>query len=82
MKNNDNHVVVSSIIVRGDNLNEKAADVNSHLLRMCNESNIGFKDNSNISLEHIQRGGKFGGINLNERGVDVFKQSLIDIISF
>ena len=82
MKNNDNHVVVSSIIVRGDNLNEKAADVNSHLLRMCNESNIGFKDNGNISLEHIQRGGKFGGIHLNERGVDVFKQSFIDLINF
>ena len=82
MKNNDNHVVVSSIIVRGDNLNEKAAEVNSHLLRMCEESNIGYKDNGNILLEHIQRGGKFGGIHLNERGVDVFKQSFIDLINF
>ena len=74
MKNNDKHVAVSSIIVRGVNLNEKAADVNSHLLRMCDNSNIGFIDNSKISLEHIQRGGKFGGIHLNERAVDVFKQ--------
>ena len=37
---------------------------------------------NNISLEHIQRGGKFGGIHLNERGVDVFKQSFIDLINF
>ena len=82
MKTNENNVVVSSIIIRGDNFNGKAADVNVHLARMCDESNIGFLDNSNILLDHIQRGGKFGGIHLNERGVNVFKQNFIDVINF
>ena len=59
--------------------NEKAFNANVHLSRMCDESNIRFLDNSNILLEHIQRGGKFGGINLNERGVKVLKKNLIDI---
>ena len=34
---------------------------------MCQESNISYSDNSNISLEPIQSGGKFGGNHLNER---------------
>ena len=68
IKNNNNHFIVSSIILRGDNLNKKAADVSSHLLRMFQESNIGFLENSDILLQHIQMGVKFGGIHLNIRG--------------
>ena len=74
MKNNDN-------IARGDNYNAKGSCINYSLARMCQESNILYLGNSNISLEHIQRGEKFGGIHLNERGVDVFKQNFIKVIN-
>ena len=81
MKTNDNNVVVPSIIVLEDNFNEKGSCVNYHLTRIFQESNILYLGNSIISLEHIQRGEKFGGIHLNERGVDVFKQNFIKVIN-
>ena len=54
MNSEENAVVVSSLIKRGDSLNEKASTVNMHLSRMCMESNIDDLDNSNILLEHLQ----------------------------
>ena len=60
MKTEENAVVVSSLIKRGDSLNEKASTVNMHLSRMCMESNIDYLDNSNILLEHLQGGGHWG----------------------
>ena len=37
LKDNDNSVVVSGIIPRNDNLNNKATEVNNHLLLKCKE---------------------------------------------
>ena len=56
--------------------------VNMHLSRMCMESNIDYLDNSNILLEHLQGGGHWGGIHLNQGGNEVFKKNFIDMINF
>ena len=61
MKTEENAVVVSSLIKRGDSLNEKASTVNMHLSRMCMESNIDYLDNSNTLLEQLQGEG-IGGV--------------------
>ena len=72
MKSNKSSFTLSSLIVRGDNLNKKASNVNAQLSRMCGKSNIGFLDNSIILLEHIQRGGGNLGHLFKWKGVEVF----------
>ena len=39
-KNELSDVSISSIILRNDNFNEKAAEINDHLARLCKERNI------------------------------------------
>ena len=80
MKSTDNNVMVSSIIVQEDNLNEKGSCVNFDLARMCHESNIGHLDNSNISLDHILRGRKYRGNYLNERGLKYLDRTLLILL--
>ena len=58
MKSDENEVVVSSIICRGDNLNEKAEKVNSTLLSLCQGLHLGYLDNSNINQEHLTYKGR------------------------
>ena len=81
LKSPENEIVISSIIKRGDKLNDKASEVNNILYKRCSEEGILFLDNSNILMEHIQRGGHWGGIHLNERGTEVLKQNFIDFIN-
>ena len=42
VKDNDNSVIVSGIVPRNDNLNNKATEVNNRLLLMCKERKIPF----------------------------------------
>ena len=42
LKNDDNTVTVSGIVPRFDDLNNKATEVNRHLVLMCKERNISF----------------------------------------
>ena len=81
MKSVEAEVIFSSIIRRGDAFNNKASEVNELMVRLCRENDIGYLDNSNIDYEHLQGGGKFGGIHLNERGTDIFKCNFIDMIN-
>ena len=84
LKTSENKVVISSIIKRGDKPNGKVTKINDILYKKCSDEGILFLDNSNILLEHIQRGaGHWGGIHLNEmeRGTEVLKQNFIDFIN-
>ena len=81
MKSVETEVIFSSIIRRGDAFNNKASEVNELMARMCRERDIGYLDNSNIDYEHLQGGGKFGGIHLTERGTEIFKCNFIDMIN-
>ena len=42
LKDNDNSVIVSGIVPRNDNLNNKATEVNNRLLLMCKERKTPF----------------------------------------
>ena len=76
-----NQVCSLSIIRRGDRFQAKATAVNSHLYQLCVDGNFAYLDNSNIRLEHLQKGGHWGNIHLNDKGTNIFKQNLVDILS-
>ena len=59
-KREDNDVVISSIIRRGDALNNKANEVNKIVAEKCLALDIGFQNNSNIQLKHLQGNGHWG----------------------
>ena len=42
LKDNDNSVIVSGMVQRHDNLNNKENEVNNRLVLMCKEQNIPF----------------------------------------
>ena len=81
LKSDTNEVVVSSIINRGDGYNEKARSVNSYIVKLCQERNLAFLDNNNIGLNHLQRGGHWGGLHLNSSGTGIFKNNIVNIIN-
>ena len=80
MKSAENEIIVSSLISRGDRLNEKAKSVNEHLMSSCIENDICYLDNSNICVENLERGGAWGGIHLNDSGTELFKRNILDIL--
>ena len=55
LKDNDNSVIVSGIVPRHENLNNKAIQVNNHLLLMCKKEKIQFIAHSENtdSSEHL-----------------------------
>ena len=81
MKSDENEVVVSSIICRGDNLNEKAEKVNSTLLSLCQGLHLGYLDNSNINQEHLTYKGRFPGLHLNADGTNILFSNLVNSIN-
>ena len=70
LKDNDNSVIVSGIVPRNDNLNNKATEVNSRLLLMCKKRKISFIAHSeNIdSSKHLNESNLY----LNHNGIKVF----------
>ena len=69
------------MIKRGEGFNNKAFKVNRYLSKMVGEHELGFVDNINIGLEHLQGNVHWGAIHLNENGNDILKQNFIDIIN-
>ena len=67
LKNNSQNVSVSNIIMRNDNFNEKAMEVNGYLNQLCIEKNIFLVDrtktirsrNINRSKLHLSKSGSF-----------------------
>ena len=79
IKAEDNNVVISSIIRRGDALNNKANEVNKILAEKCLPLDIGFQNKSNIQLKASTRKRTLGGIHLNNSGTNIFKTNFIYI---
>ena len=81
MKNDQNNVVVSSIICRGDSLRDKADLVNQHLYALCGELQLGYSDNSAIQKEHLTCRGRFPGLNLNKIGSEILFSNIVNVIN-
>ena len=76
-----NEVVVSSIITRGDDLNDKAQEVNEILYSHCNDYGITYLDNSNIEKYNLTYRGRFPGLHLNKSGSDILLSNFVDFIN-
>ena len=84
LKGNDNSVIVSDIVPRNDNLNNKGTKVSNRLLLMCKERKIPFIAHSeNIdSIKHLNESKlhlNHNGINVFAENFSVFLKSLIDV---
>ena len=69
----DNSVIVSGIVLRHDNLNNKATEVNNRLLLMCKERKMPFIAHSeNIDFsKHLSE----SKLHLNHNGIKVFPEN-------
>ena len=81
IKTDQNEVVVSSIITRGDDLNDKAQEVNEILYSHCNDFGITYLDNSNIEKYNLTYRGRFPGLHLNKSGSDILLSNFVDFIN-
>ena len=78
LKTENNNIMLSSITPRNDKLNEKGAEVNSHLKSLCSIHNFTFIDNSNIIKSyHLNK----CGLHLNYKGTNVLGSNMVDAIN-
>ena len=70
LKNDDNTVTVSDIVPRLDDLNNKANEVNRHLVQMCKERNISFlsHDENTDPSNHLNE----SKLHFNSNGIKIF----------
>ena len=72
LKSEDNEVVVSGIVPRGDSCKEKAEAVNKVLKDTCTKENMHFICHSNINVkQHFNR----SNLHLNDNGISVLVRS-------
>ena len=73
LKTEDNNVILSAIVPRGDKLNEKAEEVNNLLEKACYQKQIGLIKHSNINTKrHLNR----SKLHLNGYGKAVFIRNI------
>ena len=75
MKTNNRNITISTIIPRGDKLNNKANEVNNSLIQLCRDCNVPFIDHSkNIIIhKHLNRSKLHFNITGNRIFVDNIK---------
>ena len=73
LKNDDNTVIVSGIIPRLDDLNNKANEVNRRLVLMCKERNISFLSHDE-SIDPSKRLNE-RKLHLNSNGIKIFLEN-------
>ena len=75
--NENTSVVISGIVPRGDDLNQKATEVNGLLEKKCNDCNIGFINNGNIDpRRHLNN----SRLHLNVNGTLELEKNLRNMI--
>ena len=77
VKNDDNEVVISSIVSRDDNLNAKGMQVNDFLKTKCENRGFGFINNKNI---HARKHLNGSGLHLNFNGTIELANNFLDFI--
>ena len=77
MKTEKNEVMVSGIVPRMDNLNEKAMEVNKFLQNSCCTYNFNFIDNGNVNKDtHLN----LSGLHVNHNGTYVLGSNIVEVI--
>ena len=78
LKSESNEVIVSGIIPRRDEWNEKAMMVNNVVRNYCLNKDIGFIDDNIINVQgHLNKGGLY----LNRERSKVFFNNLLETVT-
>ena len=78
LKNDSHDVRISSIIVRNDKFQEKTAQVNENLERLCAERNIYFINHTNNILpQHMSK----SKLHLNRKGSSILTSNFVKALS-
>ena len=77
MHTNNSTIVVSALVPRKDGFDRMRIEVNNHLKKECNESNLGYIDHENIDKsKHLNR----SGLHLNTTGTGILTFNLLSFI--
>ena len=78
LKSDKNKISISLLTPRCDKLNNKASEVNNHLINMCSHRNIAYIDHSSsIQQNHINE----SKVHLNRYGTVVFANTFSKFLS-
>ena len=78
LKNNSQNVIISNIVIRNDNFNEKAMEVNGYLKQLCIEKNIFLIDHTKtIHSRNINR----SKLHLNKSGSIILSNNFVKAMS-
>ena len=80
IETDQNDLMVSSIITRGDDLNDIAQEVNEILYSYCNDYSITYLYNSNIEKYNLTYRGRSLGRHLNKSWSDNLISNFVDFI--
>ena len=73
LKTDQNCVSISSITCRNDKLNSKAMKVNLVLKSLCDENDLGYIDNSNITCRNLN----YSGLHLSQSGAALLARNFL-----
>ena len=76
-KTEKNEIMISGIVPRRDNLNDKAKEVNIHLQNLCINYNFHFIDNGNVNKDTDLN---MSGLHLNYKGTYVLGGNFVEAI--
>ena len=76
-KNEKNEIMISGIVPRNDNLNEKPKEVNTCLQTLCDSYNFHFINNANVNKDTDLN---LGGLHLNYQGIYVLGGNFVEAI--
>ena len=78
IKRQENDITISSIVARGDHLNDKANETNNILKSLCYKNNFDFINNSNMwPNRHLSR----DNLHLNLYGTQTLTKNFCNFIS-
>ena len=78
LKSDKNKISISLLTPRCDKLNNKASEVNNHLINMCSHRNIAYIDHSSSIQQNHINGSK---VHLNRYGTVVFANTFSKFLS-
>ena len=79
MKTNENKVIISGLVPRGDQWHNKAMEVNKFLKQLCVSQDFYFIDNTNIQAEyHLNR----SRIHLNREGTRILANNFLYALGY
>ena len=74
----NNTVLVSSIVPRKDHLDKKGKEVNIILKKRCNEMNLAFISHGNIRTRYHCN---YDGLHLNDKGATLFTENILSALN-